>query len=51
MRTGKGAPVDTFQISVPAGVNIANRRYAVDETIGSVVEFCTFGTSQSGFNG
>jgi hypothetical protein len=28
---------------VPAGVNIANRRFVVDEVIGSVVVFCTFG--------
>jgi hypothetical protein len=28
---------------VPSGVNIANRRFVVDEVIGSVVAFCTFG--------
>jgi hypothetical protein len=43
MHTGKGAPDDTCQVGVPSGVNIANRRFVVDETIGSVVAFCTFG--------
>jgi hypothetical protein len=28
---------------VPSGVNIVNRRFVVDEVIGSVVAFCTFG--------
>lgn len=28
---------------VPAGVNISNRRFVVDETMGTVVVFCTFG--------
>jgi hypothetical protein len=43
MHTGKGAPDDTCQVGVPSGVNIANRRFVVDEIIGSVVAFCTFG--------
>jgi hypothetical protein len=43
MHTGKGAPDDTCQVGVPSGVNIANRRFVVDELIGSVVVFCTFG--------
>jgi hypothetical protein len=43
MHTGKGAPDDTCQVGVPSGVNIANRRFVVDETIGSAVAFCTFG--------
>ena len=43
MHTGKGAPDDTCQVGVPSGVNIANRRFVVDELIGSVVAFCTFG--------
>jgi hypothetical protein len=43
MHTGKGAPDDTCQVGVPAGVNIANRRFVVDEATGSVVAFCTFG--------
>ena len=43
MHTGKGVPEDTCQVGVPSGVNIANRHFVVDETIGSVVVFCTFG--------
>jgi hypothetical protein len=47
MHTGKGAPDDTCQVGVPSGVNIANRRFVVDETIGSVVVFCTFGAGNT----
>ena len=43
MYTGKGSPKDSCDVGVPAGVNIVNRRFVVDETIGSVVVFCTFG--------
>jgi len=43
LRTGKGLPDDTCAVGVPAGVNIVARRFVVDETIGSVVAFCTFG--------
>ena len=43
MYTGKGTPKDSCDVGVPSGVNIANRRFVVDETIGSVVAFCTFG--------
>ncbi len=41
--TGNGSPADSCDVGVPSGVNIANRRFVVDETIGSVVAFCTFG--------
>jgi hypothetical protein len=41
--TGSGAPTDSCQVGVPSGVNIANRRFVVDPTIGSVVAYCTFG--------
>jgi hypothetical protein len=41
--TGKGDPMDSCDVGVPSGVNIANRRFIVDETIGSVVVYCTFG--------
>jgi hypothetical protein len=41
--TGRGTPDDSCQVGVPSGVNIANRRFVVDETIGAVVAFCTFG--------
>jgi hypothetical protein len=43
MHTGKGSPDDSCQAGVPSGVNIANRHFVVDETIGAVVAFCTFG--------
>jgi len=43
MYTGRGTPEDSCDVGVPSGVNIANRRFVVDETIGSVVVFCTFG--------
>jgi hypothetical protein len=43
MYTGKGSPTDSCDVGVPSGVNIANRRFVVDETIGAVVAFCTFG--------
>ncbi len=43
MYTGKGSPDDSCDVGVPSGVNIANRHFVVDETIGAVVAFCTFG--------
>jgi len=43
MRTGRGAPDDGCEVGVPSNVNIANRRFVVDETIGAVTAFCTFG--------
>lgn len=43
MRTGKGVPADTCAVGVPAGVNIVERRFIVDPTIGAVVAFCRFG--------
>jgi hypothetical protein len=43
MHTGNGSPTDSCDVGVPSGVNISNRRFVVDETIGSVVVFCTFG--------
>jgi hypothetical protein len=41
--TGKGLPSDSCEVGVPSGVNIANRRFVVDEVTGSIVAFCTFG--------
>ena len=35
--------MDSCDVGVPSGVNIANRRFIVDPTIGSVVVYCTFG--------
>ena len=47
MRTGKGEPDDSCDVGVPSGVNIANRHFVVDETIGAVVAFCTFGAGSA----
>ena len=41
--TGKDQPTDTCAVGVPGGVNIANRRYVVDEELGTVAVYCTFG--------
>jgi len=43
IHTGKGVPEDSCSVGVPAGVNIVARRFIVDESIGAVVAFCTFG--------
>jgi hypothetical protein len=43
MYTGRGQPNDSCEVGVPSGVNIVNRRFVVDEVIGSVVVYCTFG--------
>jgi hypothetical protein len=43
MHTGRGNADDSCDVGVPSGVNIANRRFVVDATIGAVVAFCTFG--------
>jgi hypothetical protein len=43
LHTGKGVPEDSCSVGVPAGVNIVARRFVVDENIGAVVAFCTFG--------
>jgi hypothetical protein len=45
--TGNGSPTDSCDVGVPSGVNIANRRFIVDETVGSVVVFCTFGAGNA----
>jgi hypothetical protein len=41
--TGRGNADDSCDVGVPSGVNISNRRFVVDATIGAVVAFCTFG--------
>jgi len=48
MHTGNGSPKDSCDVGVPSGVNIANRRFIVDETLGSVVVYCTFGAGSVG---
>ena len=46
--TGNGSPMDSCDVGVPSGVNIANRRFIVDPSMGSVVVFCTFGAGSVG---
>ncbi|HXS26467.1 MAG TPA: hypothetical protein VN730_02245 [Steroidobacteraceae bacterium] len=41
--TGKGSPADSCSVGVPGGVNIVNRHFVVDEVLGAVQVFCTFG--------
>ncbi len=41
--TGKGTPTDSCEVGVPGGVNIVNRHFVVDEVLGTVQVFCTFG--------
>lgn len=41
--TGTGSPDDSCEVGMPSGVNVANRRYVVDEVLGAVVVYCTFG--------
>lgn len=43
LRTGKEEPKDGCEVGVPMGVNIVARRFVVDEELGAVVAFCTFG--------
>ena len=46
--TGRGRPDDSCEVGVPSGVNIANRRFVVDEVLGTVAVFCTFGAGTPG---
>ncbi len=41
--TGKGSDSDSCEVGVPGGVNIVNRRFVVDEVLGTVSVYCTFG--------
>jgi hypothetical protein len=41
--TGRGLPTDTCNIGVPSGIELKNRRYIVDEELGSVVVLLDFG--------
>ncbi len=44
MYTGPGAANDTCNVGVPSGVVISNRRYVIDETVGTVDCLVTFAT-------
>jgi len=41
-------PGDPTRIGMPSGVNIVNRRFVIDETIGAVLVLCTFGAGTPG---
>lgn len=41
--TGTGSPDDTCNVGVPSGVALVNRRYVVDEVLGTVDIFLNFG--------
>lgn len=41
--TGKGTPQDSCEVGVPGNVNIVNRHFVVDDVMGTVAVFCTFG--------
>jgi hypothetical protein len=51
MTTARGTDADTCESGMPAGVNIANRQFVVDEVIGSVVVWCTFGAGSANSSG
>jgi hypothetical protein len=40
--TGSGSPSDRCDVGIPNGVKLVNRRYVIDETIGSVDVFIDF---------
>lgn len=44
--TGQGRPTDTCNVGVPSGVPLTNRRYVIDETVGSVDIFLDFGQNK-----
>ena len=48
MYTGKGSPNDSCTVGVPGGVDIVDRRYIVDPTLGVVQVFCRFGAPGPG---
>jgi hypothetical protein len=51
MTTSRGTDADTCEAGMPAGVNIANRQFVVDEVFGSVVVWCTFGAGSATSSG
>lgn len=44
--TGTGSPEDSCNVGVPENIDMANRRYVVDETIGAVSVFLDMGPSK-----
>src|SRR5690606_20082494 len=43
--TGTGAADDSCNVGVPENIDLVNRQYIVDETIGAVDVFLEFGTN------
>ncbi|SPO02430.1 uncharacterized protein DNG_05103 [Cephalotrichum gorgonifer] len=43
MYTGNGSPSDRCDVGIPNGVALVNRRYVIDEVVGSVDVFLNFG--------
>lgn len=43
MTTARGTDADTCESGMPAGVNIVDRRFVVDDVLGAVVVWCKFG--------
>lgn len=41
--TGSGQPTDSCAVGIPDGVELVNRRYVIDETVGAVDVFLNFG--------
>lgn len=41
--TGNGSPTDSCAVGIPDGVALVNRRYVIDEVVGSVDVFLNFG--------
>lgn len=44
--TGNGSPTDSCNVGVPSGVELSNRQYVVDPTIGAVDVFLDFGKNK-----
>lgn len=43
--TGKGLPTDSCNVGIPNGQDLTNRRYVIDESIGTVDVFLNFGSA------
>ncbi|TVY83842.1 hypothetical protein LSUE1_G001628 [Lachnellula suecica] len=41
--TGNGSPTDSCNVGVPSGLDLTNRRYVIDESVGAVDVFLNFG--------
>ncbi|KAH6611738.1 hypothetical protein B0J18DRAFT_442109 [Chaetomium sp. MPI-SDFR-AT-0129] len=42
--TGNGGPDDRCDVGIPSGVSLVDRRYVIDETVGTVSVFLSFAT-------